>query len=379
MSNRLISYDYSRLTGLYRRRQAIKQYFERFFTRPPTQRELATFTRQFAVMFRSGIGIGRSLGILEEQYATSAMRWPIASVSKALQMGHSISRAFAREKWLFGSLYISLLSAAEQHGRIDMAFEQLAVYVERDWALRERVRAALRYPLLVLSFTTLVTYAMVVFVLPGFLTMFSDMQSLPLPTRITMFFAWYLRNPWTVTFTLVSGCILWRMARRYLTTEGGRAVFDRWLLRLPAAGGLARKLTLARMSRSLGTLLGSGIVALEALLHAANTCDNQVYKEDLMQARERLKEGLSLTDYFLSDRVMYPALFAQMVSAGEHSGKLADMLVRAAENYEQEVEHQIEVVLNLLEPLLMVLLAVVVGFMALSLFLPIYGFLNTLQ
>ncbi len=323
--------------------------------------------------------MAHSLDILERQNMGTNLERPLHTICQSIDMGLSLSQAFNKERKLFGSMYISLLQAAETHGHLDQTLEQLAQYAERDCALRERVRGALMYPAFVLAITILLTWAMMVFALPSFLGMFSQMkEALPLPTRILVFMVSFLRNPFTVFLSLCALYAAFHFLRQMLKTTAGREVFDTFILRLPVAGVLARKMCLARLSRSLGTLLRSGVIALDALVHSANVCGNTVYQLDLMQARERLKEGMSISEYFMADRSLYPALFAQMVAAGEHSGKLEEMMVRAAETYELDVEYQLQVLLTLLEPLLMALLALIVGFIVISLFLPIYGFLTKL-
>jgi len=347
----------------------------RLFHKEPSRREIAIFTRQLATLVKSGITLRKAMEVLEHQYVGDSLGPSIRSIGRAMDGGSSLSRAFGQETAIFGSMYLALLAAGEEYGSFDSCLGQLATYLEREANLREKVKAALIYPAFVLSVTLILTYFVFSSVLPPFLPIFHSLKDgIPLPTRFLMLLVAASRNPLLMLGlgALTGGAILW--VKRFLKGPTGQELVSHAILSIPVAGELARKVELARLARAVGTLTSSGAAVMDSLLQASRICGSIVYKNSVSRAREYIRAGGSLSEYFRKS-ALYPALFTQMVAAGESSGKLDEYMMRAAEMYDRDLEHSLEIFIGLLEPLLLTILAMIVGFIVISVFLPLYSFL----
>lgn len=317
--------------------------------------------------------------VLWRQHAQAPLGPPLETVCQALASGQPLSRSFGREGDIFDTMYVALVRAGELQGNLHHALTQLATYLERDANLRARVRAALTYPLFVLGVTVALTLWFFSYVLPSFMPMFSTLKSLPLATRLLIFCVSVTTNPWLMGGGALAGAAAFTFARQWLRQPSGEAFRDGLLLRFFVSRELTRKIVLARVARSLASMMATALPIMDALLQVANTCGNAVYQDDLLQAREALKAGTSLSEYFQANPLLYPQMFVQMVASGEEAGQLTDLLQRIADTYEQDVEYALEAALTLLEPALMAGLAVLVGFIAIGLFLPVYGFVGQMS
>jgi type IV pilus assembly protein PilC len=347
--------------------------------RQPSRRDVAIFKRQLATLVGTGVPMHTALDGLCRQYGREPLGQVLNEVRRSLSSGMSLSNAMAREGEVFGTMYVALVRAGEAQGDIDNTLNQLANWLERDQALRERVKSALTYPMFVLAITLILTWLIFSFVLPAFMPMFSQMGGgVPLVTRVLMILVSVASSVWLMGLV---GLILlaagW-LGLQWMRTPSGQAATDRMLLRVPLSGPLTRKVVLSRVSRSLATMLSSGVPIMDALLQTSRTCGNSVYRADLEEARENLKKGMSLTQHFALNASLYPAMLVQMCAAAEEAGKMDELMEHAAKSYDLDVEYGIELFLTLLEPMMMGFLAFIVGFIVLAVFLPLYGFLTRL-
>lgn len=350
-----------------------------FAARQPTRQELALFTRQLAALLAGGLTIHRGIEVLAQQHVSTALGESLFSVSRLMEGGQNLSRALGRERDVFDPMYVALVRSGEMQGNLDRVLSLLASYLERDAMLRARVKGALTYPAFVLAVTLALTFWFFRFVLPSFMPMLNALKEIPLPTRILMLGVDVASRPWSALIAIVSAVLIFHRTRAWLRTVNGAAFRDRMLLALPFTRELTRKVVLARIARSLGTMLASGVPVMDALLQTSSSCGHASYRDDIILAREALKRGLSLSTYMDGCPELYPRLFVGMVGSGEETGHLDELMLRIAGAYELDVEYGMETVITLLEPALMVLLAGLVGFIVIALFVPIYTFIGTMS
>ncbi|MBM3462973.1 MAG: type II secretion system F family protein, partial [Armatimonadetes bacterium] len=269
--------------------------------------DVALFTRQLATLVNSGLPIHRSMEVLMRQYIHAPLGLPLSQVQRALGTGHRLAAALAREADVFDSMYVSIVAAGEAQGNLDRTLMELASYLEKETALRERVRSALTYPGFVLAITLLLTWWIFTFVLPQFQPMFQALPGgAPFPTRVLMLIIAVCTRPWAMAIVLGGTAAGLFLALRFLRQPRGRGMWDRASIHLPVFGKLNRKVVMTRITRSLATMMGSGLPIMDVLLQTARTCGNVVYQENLMKAREHLKTGGSLAKFFAQHRDIYP-------------------------------------------------------------------------
>lgn len=352
-------------------RRGLQMRISLSFVSPVGAKELAVFTRQLATLLHAGMPLVRGLEVLARQERNDAFRDIITSLADDIHAGGTLSDALARHPRVFDRLYISMVRAGEAGGALDVVFDRLAKFAEKSLQLRGKVRAAMVYPLIVLSVAVTILIGLLVFVVPRFRQIFADLlKGAPLPplTQTVLAVSEIVRTHYVGSLAVLT--MLWVAYRWFRqTTMGGRLV-DGWLLRAPLFGDLLLKSIVARFSRTLGTLLSSGVPILPALLITRDTCGNACVGDVIQLVHDRVKEGAPVARPLEAAQVL-PPMVASMVEVGEHTGQLPEMLGKVADIYDDEVDNAVAGLSSLIEPILIVLLAGVVGVIVIALFLPI--------
>ena len=332
--------------------------------------DLAIFCRQFSTMQDAGVSIVRSLDVLAQQTQSPKLRRIIMDIQAEVEAGQTLSKAMSKYPNVFSNLFIGLIRAGEVGGVLEESLQRLAAFLEADVALRRKVRAAMTYPTIVVIAALAIVIGLVTFILPRFFDVFRDLniKEFPVMTQMLMDFSNFLTSRWYVMIGIV---VLVVMAfRTFVRTRIGRRLYDRLKLRLPVFGPLNHKIALARFSRTLSTLLSSGVPILQALETVAGTVANEIIAEAVMEARARIREGDRIGPP-LEKSGMFPPMVVHMISIGEESGALDQMLSKVADFYESEVESTLQSLTSAIEPVLIVLLGGMVGFIVISLLLPL--------
>ncbi len=334
-------------------------------------RELTVMTRQMATLLGAGLPLVQSLTTLINQTSHPQLKTILAQIREEVNEGSSFSHTLTRYPEVFPAFYLNMVRAGEASGTLHLVLERLADFNEKQQALKGRVRAALAYPLFMFLIGSGVLFFLVTFVVPNVTRIFDEMhQALPLITIILIGVSRFLETFWWV---IVAGLIGAFVALKYFLskTQKGRVLLDRILLALPVVGPINRKMAVARFSRTLGTLLESGVPLLASLEIVRNIVGNSLISDAIQQAGNDVREGQSLSAP-LARSGLFPAISVEMISVGEQSGNLEPMLYRIAEAYEKEVESGITVLTSLLEPIMILVMGLAVGFIVVSILLPIF-------
>lgn len=339
-------------------------------------RDLAVYSRQLSVLIDSELPLIQSLNILAEQTKIKHFQKVIKKIREDVEAGSSLNQAKRKFAAVFDDLYCNLVASGEQSGSLDTMLKRLAEYLEKIVKLKAKVKQALVYPLAVLGFSFLVIIFMMWKVVPVFSNIFLELGAdLPILTAIVVAISGFIQKYILVFFVglIVMGFILKHLRQ----TDSGRRFFDLLSLRLPLFGKILQKVGLSRITRTLSTLLSGGIPMMEALRITSSTAGNSIVEEKIMQARTMVAEGKSLTESF--QRVGYfPFMLTQMMSVGETTGNLDEMLTKSADFYDDEVEASVSTLLSLLEPLLLITVGGLVGFLVISMYLPIFSLMQSL-
>ncbi len=347
--------------------RALAQRFERV-----SLYALAIFTRQFAVLFNSGISTVRGLEGLARQSLNTRLTRVIQAVYDDLRGGYSLAKAMARHPDVFSPVYIAMVKAGEMSGAMGEILDRLASFLERELTLQKKVVAATTYPAVVFVACTMVTFILVSYVFPTFVELFEGIDvQLPLITRSLIWITNTARNPLIVlpVFAGVGSGIY--MLSQYFKTPLGRRQRDGALLDLPLAGPLVKKVALSSFCRTLGTLLGSGVPMVHALEIVGKAAGNEVISDIIQEVQMGLKAGMRLSQPLREYRI-FPPMLAQMVAIGEETGNLPLMLNKLADFYDLEVEHALEGLTAMLEPVMILFMGIGVGYVLLAVFIPVY-------
>ncbi len=339
-------------------------------------REIAVMTRQLATMVDSGLSVVRSLGILSAQVENPELARIITEVRLDLEHGSSLSVACGKHPKAFSKLYCTLIQAGEVGGNLDEVLNDLSDTIEKQANLNREIRSAMTYPAVVLSVMAVIFSAMIIFIVPVFQKLFNGLGGkLPLPTRILISVSKVMTSVWAiVVIAVIIGIVVG--IRKWIATEGGRRIWDRWMLKPPVFGQLFHKVALARVTNTLGSLISSGVPILEALEISAETAGNVTVGDVLRQAKAGVREGRPLADTLREHENIIPVLMVQMIEVGEQTGVLDGMLKKVAVFYDQEVESTVNNLTSLLEPLLTVVMGAGVGAMVISLYLPMFDYIK---
>lgn len=339
---------------------------------------ITQFTRQLSTLQDAGLPILRSLRILQEQQKPGTLRVALRLVAEDVEGGKSLSEAMAQHPKAFDRLYTNMVRAGELGGVLDVILQRLADFMEKAQALRRKIIGAMIYPIAVITFAMLIVAGLLYFIVPKFETIFSDLGSnLPAPTLMLMGMSrWMTGGGYLHLLLLPIGfMILTKILRK---SEAGAMLLDRTKLAIPIVGKIIGKSSVARFSRTLGTLLAAGVPILDALTITADTAGNEVYTRALRSVRESIREGESIAKPLRQARVV-DSMVVNMIDVGEETGELDKMLEKVADTYEDEVETLVEGMVSLLEPVMVVTLGVIVGFIVVALFMPMVGMLQAMQ
>lgn len=349
--------------------------FGRFqFGRKVSTKDLAVFGRQFATMLNAGVPLVNCLNILEQQSENKSLQKVIAEVSREIEGGSTLFKAFNQYPNVFPNLFTSLIQVGETTGTIDSILERLAVYYEKDYELKEKIKSAMAYPILVMIMAGLVTTFLVTFILPIFEGIFADMNiELPMMTKILLAISHFTKNYWYIPLAGL-GAILYAF-KIYTSTDIGKENLDRVKMILPVFGLLGQKLSLARFNMSMAIMIGSGVPMLQALDVAKETLDNRILGREIDSMQESIQGGSSISS-FLEKNKKFPVMMSKMIAVGETTGALDSMLDKVAGFYEKEVNFMVDRLASLLEPLLIAFLGVVVGGIVISIMMPMLSLIG---
>jgi type IV pilus assembly protein PilC len=340
-------------------------------------RDVAVFSRQFATMINSGLSLIRSLHILAEQTESKPLAEIANQVRIDVEKGSSLSGALARHPKAFSRLYVAMVRAGEIGGVLDSVLLRLADTIEKQVALRRKVRSAMTYPAVVAVLVLFIVTAMLLFIIPMFENLYDELGgTLPAPTQLLINISNFVRKFWFVIIGGEIGAVVG--FRRWINSEEGRKRWDAIKLRVPIFGGLVRKAALARFSRTLSALVRSGVPILESLDIVAETAGNHVVATAVRDTQQAVKRGDPLSRK-LEDHPVFPPMVVQMMAVGEETGALDEMLDKIADFYDQEVEATVDALTSLIEPVLIVVMGVCVGGMIISLYLPMFNIIKLIQ
>jgi type IV pilus assembly protein PilC len=335
-----------------------------------SDKEMAIFTRQFSTMIDAGLPLVQCLNILAEQSDSKTLRSVTGQVARNVEAGSTLADALRRHPRTFDDLFTNLVEVGEAGGILDVVLQRLSAYIEKAAALKRKVKAAMVYPSAIIGVAIMVVIFMLTFVIPTFAQMFKDLGAdLPLPTKLVLWLSTFVRTYILLIIAAMVGCVL--ALRSYYRTEGGRATIDALMLKLPIFGTLIRKVAVARFTRTLGTLVQSGVPILDGLRITARTAGNKVVEKAVLQCRAAVTEGKTLAEPLRVSGV-FPPMVTQMISVGEQTGALDAMLSKIADFYDDEVDTAVSTLTSLLEPIMIVFLGVVVGGLVVAMYLPIF-------
>lgn len=341
------------------------------FVRAVTPKELAVFTRQLGTLLKAGMPLLRGLEVLGRSAKKRALRTVIDALADDIRSGGTLSEAMMRHAAVFDRLYVNMVKAGEAGGALDVVLERLAKFQEKSLQLRGKVKAAMVYPLIVMAVAVIILAGLLVFVVPKFKQIFADLlKGAPLPplTQAVLAASEAVRSHYLVVLGVLVGA--WVAFKAFKRTPAGARLIDGWILRAPIFGELILKSLVARFARTFGTLLASGVPILQAITITRDTTGNARVAAALDVVHDRVKEGASVAQP-LEGAQVFPGMVASMIEVGEHTGQLPDMLNKVADIYDDEVDTAVAGLSSLIEPLLIVFLALVVGTIVIALFLPI--------
>ena len=341
-------------------------------------KSLQVFARQFATMIGAGVSVVQALVTLEEQTDDKYLAEVIADVRSDVEGGVILSKALARHPKVFNRLFVAMVEAGESSGTLDTVLDRVAVQIEKETQIKRRVKGAMVYPTVVISFAFVVLTFMLLFIIPVFVSVFDSLDGeLPKLTQLVMHASNALRNYWFIIFPAIGGMIYG--FRRLKRTERGRQVWDRLKLKIPMrVGDVVHKIALARFSRTLSTLVSSGVDIIKALEITGATSGNWVVEESLANIRTRVHDGVPISQPLQEDPV-FPPMVGQMVKIGEETGELDGMLGKVADFYEDEVDSSIQSLTSIIEPILMIGVGAMVGTIVIAMYLPMFKMLTLIK
>lgn len=335
-----------------------------------TSRDMVIFSRQFSTMINAGVPILQSLQVMCEQTENKVLRRKLYEIKNDIEGGASLYDGLKKHKDVFDDLYTNMVDAGETGGVLDVVLERLAQYIEKAAKLKAKVKSAMIYPGVIITVAVGVIAIILVFVIPTFEQMFADFGgALPLPTQIVINMSRFVKGNFLyIFFALVAAFIAFKMFYRW---ERGKILVDYWVLFLPVFGPLLRKVAVARFSRTLSTMISSGVPILSALDIVSRTSGNKTVELGVLEAKKSIAEGQTLAEP-LDETGIFPPMVIHMISIGEATGALDNMLGKIADFYDDEVDVAVETLTSLMEPIMIVVLGVIVGGLVVSMYLPIF-------
>ncbi len=340
-------------------------------------RDMAIFTRQFSTMIDAGLPLVQCLNILAAQSESKNLRGVTSSVARTVEDGATLADSLRKHPRTFDDLFTNMVEVGETGGILDVVLQRLAAYIEKAAALKRKVKSAMVYPASIIGVAFMVIVFMLTFVIPTFAAMFKDMGAeLPLPTRVVIWLSDFVRSYILLIIAGLVGCVF--ALRSYYRTENGKSTIDALLLKVPIFGMLIRKVAVARFTRTLGTLVQSGVPILEGLRITATTAGNKVVEKAVLQCRTSVTEGKTLAEPLKGSGV-FPPMVTQMISVGEQTGSLDAMLNKIADFYDDEVDTAVNTLTSLLEPMMIVFLGGAVGGLVVAMYLPIFKLVTLIK
>jgi type IV pilus assembly protein PilC len=340
-------------------------------------REVVIFTRQFATMINSGLPLVQSLTILAEQTENKIFQKIIVQVLNDIQAGHTLADAMGKHPKVFTELYVNMVAAGEAGGILDIILLRLATFLEKNDALVRKIKGAMTYPAVMLFVVIMATTILLWKVVPVFAGIFTSAgMELPMPTRVVLGVSNFLQN--YIFFMVLAAVAIVFLIRRYYHTQQGQLVIDRMLLHMPVLGDMLRKSAVSRFTRTLGTLVSSGVSILEGLQITARTSGNRVIHDAVMASRASIAGGATIAEPLKASKV-FPPMVVQMINVGEQTGGLDDMLQKIADFYDDEVDAAVTALTSILEPIMIVVMGVVIGGMVVAMYMPMFDMISTVQ
>lgn len=339
--------------------------------------DLTIFYRQFATMINAGLTIVKCLDILAEQAENKLLAKVLKEVKENIESGSTLAEAFSKHPKVFSNLYISMIKAGEIGGVLDEVLNRIADLIEKEYALRQKVKSAMTYPLFVLGAAVLMAIFLLTFILPQFATVFQSFGAkLPALTMGLITLTRLFNRFWYVLLIVIVALVFALLA--YKKTPAGRMNFDKFKLKAPIFGVILRKTAIVRFTQTLSTLIKSGVPILQALQVSSESIGNAVVALAVSDAKERIKEGQSIS-IPLAESGVFPPMVTQMILVGEESGELENMLINIATFYNQEVERAVERLTSVIEPLMMAFISLIIGTMIIAMYLPIFNMMNLVE
>src|SRR6266581_2298573 len=348
-----------------------------FFKAGVKTRDVVIFTRQFATMINSGLPLVQALDILSQQTENKVLADVTRQVVYDVESGHTLADALRKHPKAFTDLYVNMVAAGEAGGILDTILLRLATFLEKNDLIVRKVKGAMVYPAVICSVAVIAVSVLLIFVIPTFQNMFASVNmELPLPTRIVIGMSNLLKNYWWAILAVIGVTVFG--ITRYYKTPAGRLQIDRMLLRLPVLGDVLRKSAVSRFTRTLGTLISSGVSILDGLEITARTAGNMVIHNAVMESRASIAGGETIAQPLAKSKV-FPPMVISMIAVGEQTGGMDEMLSKIADFYDDEVDAAVSTLLSLMEPIMIVVLGVVVGGMVVAMYLPIFDMVNAVQ
>ncbi len=367
----------SRRINIKKIQQTQPQLFS-FFSKKVSEKELLITTRQLAIMIRAGLPIDESLNIVAEQITNPYLAEIIYDVKKRIEAGSTFANALRAHRNVFSNLYINMIDSAEKSGKLEDVLMRLTNMMEKSIALKRKIRGAMIYPATVSAVAVVVVTIILTFVIPTFATLYrASKLPLPLPTRIVIEVSKFLQHT-ILYFVLFIVAIAFIVRYFYRNNEGFKRAVDALMLRLPVIGMLLRKSSIANFSNILASLTASGVEILESLEIAARTAGNTIIEEALYVIKDEVKRGENLSVAMIRS-AEFPSMVTQMVAVGEESGNLEEMLNNVSRYYDEEVDNLVKNLTTLMEPVIIVVLGGIIGFIVVSMYLPIFELGNVVH
>jgi type IV pilus assembly protein PilC len=347
-----------------------------FFRRTKSS-DVVFFTRQLSSMITSGLTLVQALNVLKNQTQSAAMQDLLQSIISDVEDGSMLSKSLAKHPHVFSGIYIALIKTAESSGLLDKVLARLADNLEKNERLTHTIRGALLYPVIVVVMMILVMIVMMIFVIPQLMTLYTNLNiALPLSTVIVVGISNFLIQDWYIAITIF--VILFFYLRSWYNKPEGKRTADTYILKLPVFGKLFQDSIMAEFARTLSLLISSGTLVVDSLLQCSEVVGNVLYRDAIELVAKRVEKGISVGDA-MDASPLFPPMIVEMVKIGEQTGKLDTSLLKASEYFEREVEEKVKVMTTLMEPIIMVLLALGVGFLIISIITPIYNLISNIS
>lgn len=365
------------VTSLQKKSTPIQIKFPGAGKKKVSTRDIVILTRQLSTMIDAGLPLVQALDILCAQTENPTLAQGVKEVKQSVEGGTSFGDALRKHPKTFDSLYVNMVDAGELGGILDTILNRLSIYIERAMNLKKKVKSAMVYPAVILIVAVVIVAGLLIFVIPQFASLFVSFGgTLPAPTRIVIAMSDFLVGWGGLIIAAAAGSLIVLVRNAYHTDKGKTAI-DHFLLKTPVFGILLRKVAVAKFARTLGTLIGSGVPMLDAMEITAKTSGNKVVELALIETRSSISEGKTMSEPLGQSRV-FPPMVIQMITVGENTGALDGMLTKVADFYDDEVDVAVEALTSMLEPMLMVFLGVVVGFIVVAMYLPVFKLAATI-